>query len=113
MRMSAWSSYVCSSDLLTPTQLDAALTAKTRWVMFNSPSNPSGAAFSGEELDALGEVIRRHPHVMVMTDDMYEHVWYADFEFTTFAQRCPDLADRILTVNGCSKAYAMTGWRIG
>ena len=98
---------------ITPAQLDAAITAKTRWVMFNSPSNPSGAAYSGEELDALGEVIRRHPHVMVMTDDMYEHVWYADFEFTTFAQRCPDLADRILTVNGCSKAYAMTGWRIG
>jgi len=98
---------------ITPAQLDAAITPKTRWVMFNSPSNPSGAAYSGEELDALGEVIRRHPHVMVMTDDMYEHVWYADFAFSTFAQRCPDLADRILTVNGCSKAYAMTGWRIG
>ncbi len=98
---------------ITPEQLDKAITRKTRWVMFNSPSNPSGAAYSGEELDALGEVIRRHPHVMVMTDDMYEHVWYADFAFTTFAQRCPDLADRILTVNGCSKAYAMTGWRIG
>src|SRR3546814_4736719 len=78
MRISDWSSDVCSSDL--PAQLDAAITAKTRWVMFNSPSNPSGAAYSGEELDALGEVIRRHPHVMVMTDDMYEHVWYADFE---------------------------------
>lgn len=98
---------------ITPAQLDAAITAKTRWVMFNSPSNPSGAAYSGAELDALGEVIRRHPHVMVMTDDMYEHIWYADFEFTTFAQRCPDLIDRILTVNGCSKAFAMTGWRIG
>ncbi|MBE1527647.1 aspartate aminotransferase [Sphingopyxis sp. OAS728] len=98
---------------ITPAQLDAAITPKTRWVMFNSPSNPSGAAYSGDELDALGEVIRRHPHVMVMTDDMYEHVWYADFAFTTLAQRCPDLIDRILTVNGCSKAYAMTGWRIG
>jgi aspartate aminotransferase len=63
--------------------------------------------------DAIGEVLRRHPHVMVMTDDMYEHVWYADFRFTTIAQVCPDLYDRTLTVNGCSKAYAMTGWRIG
>src|SRR3546814_10551228 len=81
--------------------------------MFNSPSNPSGAAYSGEELDALGEVIRRHQHVMVMTDDMFEHVWYADFEFTTFSQRCPDLADRILTVNGCSNDFAMTAWHIG
>jgi len=98
---------------ITPEQLDKAITPKTRWVLFNSPSNPSGAAYSPEEMDALGEVIRRHPHVMVMTDDMYEHVWYADFEFTTLAQRCPDLVDRILTVNGCSKAYAMTGWRIG
>ncbi|KAB2855752.1 MAG: pyridoxal phosphate-dependent aminotransferase, partial [Sphingopyxis terrae] len=98
---------------ITPEQLDAAITAKTRWIIFNSPSNPSGAAYSPEELDALGEVIRRHPHVMVMTDDMYEHVWYADFAFSTLAQRCPDLIDRILTVNGCSKAYAMTGWRIG
>src|SRR3546814_15382456 len=85
MRISDWSSDVCSSDL--PAQLDAAITAKTRWVMFNSPSNPSGAAYSGEELDALGDVIRRHPHVMVMTDDMYEHVWYADFEFTTLPHR--------------------------
>ncbi|MGV1681890.1 pyridoxal phosphate-dependent aminotransferase [Sphingopyxis sp. NJF-3] len=98
---------------ITPQQLDAAITGKTRWILFNSPSNPSGAAYSPEELDALGEVVRRHPHVMVMTDDMYEHVWYADFAFSTLAQRCPDLVDRILTVNGCSKAYAMTGWRIG
>ncbi len=71
---------------ITPEQLDAAITAKTRWIIFNSPSNPSGAAYSPEELDALGEVIRRHPHVMVMTDDMYEHVWYADFAFSTLAQ---------------------------
>jgi aspartate aminotransferase len=98
---------------ITPEQLDAAITPKTRWVIFNSPSNPSGAAYSPEELDAIGEVVRRHPHVMVMCDDMYEHVWYADFAFSTLAQRCPDLTDRILTVNGCSKAYAMTGWRIG
>ncbi len=98
---------------ITPAQLDQAITPKTRWVIFNSPSNPSGAAYSPEELDAIGEVIRRHPQVMVMCDDMYEHVWYADFAFSTLAQRCPDLIDRILTVNGCSKAYAMTGWRIG
>ena len=98
---------------ITPEQLDAAITPKTRWVLLNSPSNPSGAAYSGEELKALGEVIRRHPHVMVLTDDMYEHIFYADYPFTTIAQLCPDLADRVLTVNGCSKAYAMTGWRIG
>lgn len=98
---------------ITPQQLDAAITPRTRWVMLNSPSNPSGAAYSADELKALGEVIRRHEHVLVMTDDMYEHVWYADFAFSTLAQLCPDLSDRVLTVNGCSKAYAMTGWRIG
>jgi aspartate aminotransferase len=98
---------------ITPEQLDAAITPRTRWLILNSPSNPSGAAYSPDELQALGEVLRRHPHVLLMTDDMYEHVWYADFAFATMAQLCPDLADRILTVNGCSKAYAMTGWRIG
>jgi len=98
---------------ITPEQLEAAITPKTKWLILNSPSNPSGAAYSGEELKALGEVIVRHEHVMVMTDDMYEHIWYADFPFTTIAQVCPELYDRILTVNGCSKAYAMTGWRIG
>jgi aspartate aminotransferase len=98
---------------ITPEQLDAAITEKTRWIIFNSPSNPSGAAYAPEELDAIGEVVRKHPHVMVMCDDMYEHVWYADFKFSTLAERCPDLIDRILTVNGCSKAYSMTGLRIG
>lgn len=98
---------------ITPEQLDAAITPRTRWVLINSPSNPSGAAYSAAELQALGEVVRRHPHVLVMTDDMYEHIFYADFPFATLAQLCPDLQDRILTVNGCSKAYAMTGWRIG
>lgn len=98
---------------ITPEQLEAAITPKTKWLILNSPSNPSGAAYSGEELKALGEVIIRHEHVMVMTDDMYEHIWYADFPFTTIAQVCGDLYDRTLTVNGCSKAYAMTGWRIG
>lgn len=98
---------------ITPKQLDAAITPATRWVLLNSPSNPSGAAYSPDELKVLGEVLRRHPHVMLLSDDMYEHIFYADFGFTTMAQLCPDLKDRILTVNGCSKAYAMTGWRIG
>jgi aspartate aminotransferase len=98
---------------ILPEQLDAAITPKTKWVMLNSPSNPSGAAYSAAELMALGEVIRRHPHVMVMTDDMYEHVWYAETPFATIAQVCPDLYERTLTINGCSKSYAMTGWRIG
>ena len=98
---------------ILPEQLDAAITARTKWVLLNSPSNPSGAAYSGDELRALGEVIRRHPHVMVMTDDMYEHVWYADTPFATIAEVCPDLYGRTLTINGCSKSYAMTGWRIG
>ena len=98
---------------ITPEQLEAAITPKTRWLILNSPSNPTGAAYSGEELKALGGVILPHQEMMVMTDDMYEHIWYADFPFTTMAQVCPDLFDRTLTVNGCSKAYAMTGWRIG
>lgn len=98
---------------ITPEQLETAITPRTKWLILNSPSNPSGAAYSGEELKALGEVILKHDNVMVMTDDMYEHIWYADFPFTTIAQVCPELYDRTLTVNGCSKAYAMTGWRIG
>ncbi|PZU60043.1 MAG: aspartate transaminase [Sphingobium sp.] len=98
---------------ITPAQLDAAITPRTKWVMLNSPSNPSGAAYSATELKALGEVLLRHPHVLVMTDDMYEHVWYAPTPFATIAQVCPDLYDRTLTVNGCSKAFSMTGWRIG
>ena len=98
---------------ITPEQLDRAITPATRWVILNSPSNPSGAAYSAEELKGLGEVLRRHEHVMLLSDDMYEHIFYADFPFTTMAQVCPDLKDRILTENGCSKSYAMTGWRIG
>ena len=98
---------------ITPEQLEAAITPKTKWVLLNSPSNPSGAAYSADELKALGAVILPHEQVMVMTDDMYEHIWYADFPFATIAQVCPDLYDRTLTVNGVSKAYAMTGWRIG
>ena len=98
---------------LQPAALEAAITPRTRWLILNSPSNPTGAAYSRAELDALAEVLRRHPHVWALTDDMYEHLIYDGFEFTTLAQVAPDLADRVLTVNGVSKAYAMTGWRIG
>lgn len=98
---------------IRPEQLDAAITPHTKWVLLNSPSNPSGAAYTRDELAGLAEVIRRHPHVWVMADDMYEHIVYDDFEFTTIAQVAPDLYERTLTVNGCSKAYSMTGWRIG
>jgi len=98
---------------ITPAQLEAAITAKTKWLILNSPSNPTGAAYSRAELEGLAEVLRRHPQVMIMADDMYEHIVYDDFEFTTIAQVAPDLYERTLTVNGCSKAYSMTGWRIG
>ncbi|ATY33075.1 pyridoxal phosphate-dependent aminotransferase [Sphingomonas psychrotolerans] len=98
---------------ITPEQLDAAITAKTKWVVLNSPSNPTGAAYSAAELKALGQVLERHPHVLIYADDMYEHILYDDFEFATIAQVCPSLYDRTLTANGVSKAYAMTGWRIG
>ncbi len=98
---------------LRPAVLESAITPKTRWLILNSPSNPTGAAYTRAELEALAEVLRRHPQVWVMTDDMYEHLIYGDFEYTTFAQAAPDLYDRTLTVNGVSKAYAMTGWRIG
>ncbi len=98
---------------LTPDQLEAAITPKTKWLIFNSPSNPTGAGYSREELKALTDVLMRHPHVWVMTDDMYEHLVYDGFEFCTPAQVEPGLYDRTLTVNGVSKAHAMTGWRIG
>ena len=98
---------------ITPDQLDAAITPRTKWLILNSPSNPTGAAYSEAELKALGEVLLRHPHVWVMADDMYEHIVYGDFKFTTIAQVVPALYERTLTVNGCSKAYSMTGWRIG
>ena len=93
--------------------LEAAITAKTKWVMLNSPSNPTGAAYSRAEMKALTDVLKRHPHVWVMTDDIYEHLVYDGFEFTTPAEVEPELYDRTLTVNGVSKAYCMTGWRIG
>ncbi|HYC75828.1 pyridoxal phosphate-dependent aminotransferase [Brevundimonas sp.] len=98
---------------LRPEALEAAITPKTKWLILNSPSNPTGAAYTGEELEALAAVLRRHPQVWVLTDDMYEHLIYGDFEYRTIAQVAPDLYDRTLTVNGVSKAYAMTGWRIG
>ena len=98
---------------ITPDQLDAAITRNTKWFLFNSPSNPTGAGYSRDELKALTDVLMRHPHVHVLTDDMYEHLAYDDFEFCTPAQVEPGLYDRTLTVNGVSKAYCMTGWRIG
>jgi aspartate aminotransferase len=98
---------------ITPDQLEAAITPKTKWFLFNSPSNPTGAGYSWDELKALTDVLLRHPHVWVMTDDMYEHLVFDDFVFCTPAQVEPALYDRTLTVNGVSKAYAMTGWRIG
>ncbi len=98
---------------LTPQALEAAISPRTRWLILNSPSNPSGAAYTREELRALADVLVRHPQVWILTDDMYEHLVFGDFEFTTIAQVAPDLYDRTLTMNGVSKAYAMTGWRIG
>jgi len=98
---------------INPAQLEAAITPATKWLILNSPSNPTGAAYSRTELKAIADVLRRHPHVLVMADDMYEHIVYDDFVFTTIAEVAPDLYDRTLTVNGCSKAYSMTGWRIG
>lgn len=98
---------------LTAEDLEAAITPKTKWLIFNSPSNPSGAAYSKEELQPLTDVLKKHPHVWVLTDDMYEHLTYDGFEFVTPAQIEPALYDRTLTMNGVSKAYAMTGWRIG
>ncbi|MFA7414530.1 MAG: pyridoxal phosphate-dependent aminotransferase [Rhizobium sp.] len=98
---------------LTAEQLEKAITPKTKWFMFNSPSNPSGAAYSYDELKALTDVLMRHPHVWVLTDDMYEHLVFGDFVYYTPAQVEPGLYDRTLTMNGVSKAYAMTGWRIG
>ena len=98
---------------ITAEQLEAAITPKTKWFLFNSPSNPTGAGYSWDELKELTDVLMRHPHVWVLTDDMYEHLAYDDFEFCTPAQVEPALYDRTLTVNGVSKAYAMTGWRIG
>jgi aspartate aminotransferase len=98
---------------LQPGDLDRAITPRTKWIMFNSPSNPSGAGYSRTELKKLTDVLMKHPHVWMMTDDMYEHIAYDGFEFVTPAEIEPGLYERTLTVNGVSKAYCMTGWRIG
>src|SRR5213083_2555258 len=109
-------SIVCTAEFGFKLQADAlerAITPKTKWIILNSPSNPTGAAYSRDELKALTDVLVKHPHVWIMTDDMYEHLVYDEFAFTTPAQIEPKLYDRTLTVNGVSKAYCMTGWRIG
>ncbi len=98
---------------LTPEALDRAITPKTKWLIFNQPSNPSGACYSREQVKALTDVLMKHPHVWVLTDDMYEHLVYGGFKFSTIVEVEPNLYDRTLTMNGVSKAYAMTGWRIG
>ncbi len=98
---------------LTAEELEQVITPKTKWFLFNSPSNPSGAAYSAAELKALTDVLLKHPHVWVLTDDMYEHLTFGDFKFATPVEVEPKLYDRTLTMNGVSKAYAMTGWRIG
>lgn len=98
---------------LQPEMLDAAITPKTKWLILNSPSNPTGAAYSAKELRALADVLLRHPHVWVLTDDMYEHLVYDAFKFATIAEVEPKLYERTLTMNGVSKSYCMTGWRIG
>jgi len=98
---------------ITPEQLQDAITPRTKWLMLNSPSNPSGAVYSRQELAALGDVLLRHPHVWVMADDIYEKIRYEDTPFATPAAVVPELAARTLTINGVSKAYAMTGWRVG
>lgn len=98
---------------ITPRQLEAAITPKTRLVLLNSPSNPTGAAYTRAELQGLGEVLLAHPRVLIGTDDIYEKIYWGAEPFTSFAQACPALYERTVTINGCSKGYAMTGWRIG
>jgi len=98
---------------ITPQQLEAAITPKTRLLVINSPSNPTGAAYTRHEFEALGEVLSNHSHVIIATDDMYEHIYWGSSPFCSFLTACPELYDRTVTINGVSKAYAMTGWRIG
>ena len=98
---------------ITPAELEAAITPRTRLFILNSPSNPTGAAYSKAELQAFGAVLERHPQVVIGTDDMYEHIWWGPEPFTSFVTANPRLYDRTVTINGCSKVYAMTGWRIG
>ena len=98
---------------ITPAQLEAAITPKTRMFILNSPSNPTGAAYSRAELQGLGRVLAKHPDILIATDDMYEHIFWAKEPFCSFLTACPDLYDRTVAINGVSKSYAMTGWRIG
>lgn len=98
---------------LQPSDLEKAITPRTKWFIFNSPSNPSGAAYNYDEIKAFTEVLKRYPHVHILCDDIYEHLVYGDFKFYSLAQVEPELYSRVLTMNGVSKAYAMTGWRIG
>ena len=98
---------------ITPEQLEAAITDKTKLVVLNSPSNPTGTAYTRKELEALGEVLKKHPDVMVATDDMYEHILWTEAPFCNILMACPELYDRTIVLNGVSKAYSMTGWRIG
>ncbi|SLN63230.1 Aspartate aminotransferase [Aquimixticola soesokkakensis] len=98
---------------LTPEALEGAITPNTRWLILNSPSNPTGVAYTAQELKALGAVLARHPHVWVLCDEIYDRIWFASFEATSIVGACPALADRALVVNGVSKSHAMTGWRIG
>ena len=102
-----------SNFKLTPDQLEAAITPKTKWLVMNSPSNPTGSGYTEADLKALGDVLKKHEHVWVFTDDIYEHLVYDDFEFKTIAQVNSELKSRTLTMNGMSKAYCMTGWRVG
>ena len=98
---------------LTPALLEAAITPNTRWLLLNLPSNPSGTSYDAQQLSALGDVVRRHPHVLVMSDEIYEHITFDSKKHVSFLSANPDLNDQVLIVNGVSKAYAMTGWRIG
>ena len=98
---------------ITAEQLEASITANTKLVVLNSPSNPSGVAYTADELKALGAVLKKHPQIMIATDDMYEYIWWADFAFENILTVCPELYDRTIVLNGVSKAYSMTGWRIG
>lgn len=104
---------VASNFRLSAEALERAITPKTKWLMLNSPSNPTGSAYSAQDLSEIAEVLRRYPDILILCDDIYEHLIYGGFEFATLAAVAPDLKDRVLTMNGVSKAYAMTGWRIG
>jgi aspartate aminotransferase len=98
---------------ITPQQLEASINAKSKLLVLNSPSNPTGSVYSKSEIEALGEVLKKHPHVLVISDDIYEHIRWGNDEFINIAMACPELKDRVIILNGVSKAYAMTGWRIG